>query len=391
MFYNSQTTTSFFAHHLRFFVNLTRVILASLLVIPLAAYANGPREIRIGIVTDQSSVDADISREYMAGAQTYFDFINTQGGINGQRISVIRYDDAGVPAKTVAATRELIERDRVVALFGYVGDDTVAAVARDEVFRRSGVALFAPLTGIALPDVNDSIFYVRPTYKQEARHVANHFSALSLLDYFVLHTNNVVGMTLQKEIVEELNRVGARSIYSNPISTDAKAIAELTKRIRASQTRVVILAADTITSAEFLRQFRLVDAGTSVVTLSKVNPRTLMELTSPELAAGTILTAVVPDPFLPLTPVQVEHLKLFERFRDEPPSHISLEGFIAAKTFVLALKRAGTPTRASIAATMRGTQRIDVGGITLNYSTKDDRGSKFVDLAFLRRTGKLIY
>lgn len=52
------------------------------------------------------------------GGQTYFDMINDLGGINGRKLKVIWEDDAGVPAKGVAAVRKLIERDKVFALFG---------------------------------------------------------------------------------------------------------------------------------------------------------------------------------------------------------------------------------------------------------------------------------
>jgi branched-chain amino acid transport system substrate-binding protein len=100
---------------------------------------------------------------------------------------------------------------------------------------------------------------------------------------------------------------------------------------------------------------------------------------------------VVPNPLMPQTVVQSEHLRLFERFREEPPSHVTLEGFIAAKGLVAAMRRAPSITRASVLAALRGSQRYDVGGVVLNFTPNDDRGSKFVDIAFLRGTGKMIY
>lgn len=66
-------------------------------------------EIRIGSVVDQSGLQSDVSRDYLAGARTYFDQINLLGGINGRKINLIVKDDEGVMANTVKLTRELIE------------------------------------------------------------------------------------------------------------------------------------------------------------------------------------------------------------------------------------------------------------------------------------------
>jgi branched-chain amino acid transport system substrate-binding protein len=376
---------------------ITSRLTASLMLIAVVLFlfvvftsAVNAREIRVGVVNDQSSINSELTRDYMAGARTYFDFINSQGGINGQRIAIVSYNDEGSPAKTVAATRELIERDRVTALFGFVGDETVAAIAADPFFKQAGVALYAPLSGVGQTNGPDNIFFVRPTYRNEARYIINHFNGLGTTEYMIVHTNDKFGKGLSKEIVDELNTANARGIYNVPIPEDEKSIENMAKRILSSRIRVVIVAADTIGTAEFVRQYRRYDKGTNVVAFSIVNPRTLLELATPDHAASTMITQVVPDPLLPQTQVQAEHLKLFQKFRDEPPSHVTLEGFIAAKSFVASLRRSGAITRTSVLASMRGSQRVDVGGITLNFTPANDRGSTFVDLAFLRKSGRLI-
>ncbi|NJR72426.1 MAG: hypothetical protein HC782_05365 [Gammaproteobacteria bacterium] len=132
------------------------------------------------------------------------------------------------------------------------------------------------------------------------------------------------------------------------------------------------MATDTITAAEFIKNFRLLDKGTNIVTFSTVNHRTLMELAKPEFAASTMITQVVPHPELPLSKVQVEHLQLMAKYRDEPPSHITLEGFIAAKSFVNAINRAKASTRSTILSALSGERRFDVGGITLTFTGQDE-------------------
>jgi len=357
-------------------------------ILAFAPPANA-QDIKIGVVVDQSSFNADIARDYLAGARTYFDYINGQGGINGRRLSLIVKDDEGDATKTVQSTRQLLDGDKVDALFGYVGDDGVAAVAADPAFRNARAALYAPLSGTEISAAPDNILYVRPTYREEARHLISHFNLLGNTRFLILASESTFGERLSKQIAEEL---AARKLTLSAklvIPLDLKNLDQLAKRALALDPQVIVVAADTISMAEFLRKFRVLDKGTNIVGFSTVNHRTLIELAKPEFAAGTILTQVVPHPDLPMTKIQSEHLVLFKKYREEPPSHVTLEGFLAAKSFVTLVSK-GALTRSGILASLSGNRRVDTGGILLSFSTTNDRGSSFVDLAFLRKNGRLV-
>ena len=351
-----------------------------LVLLALASVAEAvAQDLKIGVVVDQSSFNADIARDYLAGARTYFDYINGQGGINGRRLSLIVKDDEGDAAKTVLATRQLVDEDKVDALFGYVGDDGVAAVATESAFKRARIALYAPLSGVEVSKTPDTIFFVRPTYREEARHLISHFTLLGNKRFVVLASASTFGERLSKQISEELAARNLTLSTTLVIPVDLKNLEQLAKRTLVLDPQVVVVAADTISMAEFLRKFRALDKGTNIVGFSIVNHRTLMELAKPEFAAGTMLTQVVPHPELPMTKIQSEHLALFKKYREEPPSHVTLEGFLAAKSFVTSISK-GSLTRAGILASLSGSQRIDTGGIVLSFSAANDRGSSFVDL-----------
>lgn len=103
------------------------------------------------------------------------------------------------------------------------------------------------------------------------------------------------------------------------------------------------------------------------------------------------MTQVVPNPLSNATKLQKDHLNLLAKYRDEPPSHLTLEGFLAAKGFVKLLERAGRDvTRASIATSIAGTRRYDLDGMSLSFGGKNERASRFVDIAFLRESGTLL-
>jgi branched-chain amino acid transport system substrate-binding protein len=58
----------------------------------------------------------------------YFRMINDQGGVNGRRINLISLDDGYSPAKTLEATRRLVEQDEVLLITGSVGTPTNSAI-----------------------------------------------------------------------------------------------------------------------------------------------------------------------------------------------------------------------------------------------------------------------
>ena len=60
----------------------------------------------------------------------YFRKINSEGGINGRKITFISYDDAFSPPKTVEQARKLVESDEVLLIFQSLGTPTNTAIRR---------------------------------------------------------------------------------------------------------------------------------------------------------------------------------------------------------------------------------------------------------------------
>ena len=57
------------------------------------------------------------------GADAYFKYVNARGGVNGRTIQYKYVDDAYNPAQTVQATRQLVEQDKVFAIFNSLGTE----------------------------------------------------------------------------------------------------------------------------------------------------------------------------------------------------------------------------------------------------------------------------
>jgi branched-chain amino acid transport system substrate-binding protein len=62
------------------------------------------------------------------GADAYLKYVNARGGVNGRTITYKYVDDAYNPVQTVQATRQLVEQDKVFAIFNSLGTATNIAV-----------------------------------------------------------------------------------------------------------------------------------------------------------------------------------------------------------------------------------------------------------------------
>lgn len=60
----------------------------------------------------------------------YFEDLNKRGGINGRKVKLISLDDTYSPPKTVELTRQLVEGEEVLAVYGSIGTPTNAAVQK---------------------------------------------------------------------------------------------------------------------------------------------------------------------------------------------------------------------------------------------------------------------
>lgn len=101
-------------------------------------------EIRIGTWGPQSGPAAAWGTVITA-IDAYFQSINDAGGINGRNLVLVSRDDGYDPARSVAAARELNDREGVFAFVGGIG--TAPGLAVLPIVKRNGIPWVSPSTG----------------------------------------------------------------------------------------------------------------------------------------------------------------------------------------------------------------------------------------------------
>jgi branched-chain amino acid transport system substrate-binding protein len=167
-------------------------------------------------------------------SKAYFTYINnTQGGVNGRKITYNILDDGYNPAQTVPLTKQLVEQDQVFAMFGGLGTQSQTSV-RDYLNAKKVPQLFVA-TGATtfMADFSAHPYTIgwQPPYQGEARIyakdvLANHPSA----KIGVLYQNDDYGQDYLKGLTDGLGSSVSMIVDKEPYDvTAADTAAQLVK------------------------------------------------------------------------------------------------------------------------------------------------------------------
>src|SRR6187397_689023 len=143
------------------------------------------------------------------GAAAYFRYVNAKGGVNKRKIKYIYKDDAYDPAKTAEQTRELVQQDKVFAIFNSLGTEHnlatrayLNALKIPQLFVASGATTF----GKAYKQYPWTIGY-QPNYRAEGTIYGRYIAKTSpKARIAVLYQNDDFGKDLLKGLRNGLGK-----------------------------------------------------------------------------------------------------------------------------------------------------------------------------------------
>ncbi|WP_034292128.1 ABC transporter substrate-binding protein [Herbaspirillum sp. RV1423] len=343
--------------------------------------------ILLGQSAGMSGPAAYLSRQVLIGAKAYFDKVNQQGGVHGRRIELITRDDQYSPSLAAYNTRQLIENDKVFALFGFVG--WPASQAALPIAAKARVPLFAPVTGgdSLYRPFNRYLFTVRAGYSDEYAHFLRNMNGLGIRKLVLVYPQGRYGM-LVKQDMERKAKAGAVELTAVDVDMDGVNLAPVLDRIIASRTDVVMLAnASYKTNAGIVRGLRSRGFLGQFFCLSFVGQKALADELG-ELALGILVTQVVPSPWRVSMPLVAEYRKRMAEAGHDELTFSSLEGYIAARVLVEGLRRASRDlTREKLIRSLESinSRNHDGGGHAINFAPGNHNGSMYVDTAVMTR------
>lgn len=356
-----------------------------------AASAEPAGNVRLGQSLPLSGPLAELGREYRDGAVAYINWVNGRGGVHGRRIELITHDDAYVVERTVDNTKKLLGQEGVLALFGMFGTANYAAVL--PLVNEQSIPSVAPYTGSddLRAQRSPTTFWLRASYGDETEKIVDQLTTLGINRIAVFYQDDAFGKAglggVEAALAKRKLKVHVTGVYDKTKND----VGEAVKAIGGADPQAVVMISTYKPTAAFVKQMRAAGRAPQFFALSVVGVKALNAELGAE-AAGIAISQVVPFPENATAPIVREMRQLPAEM--QPPAGVTyttLEGFIAAKVMVEALRRAGPgASREKLVAALETMKDFDVGGFPVNYAGGSRLGSRFAEVTIVSKGGKLM-
>ena len=369
---------------------LARVLALLVLLAAAAVPAQQGNTIRLGQTLPLSGPLTELGTEYRDGAQTYFKWINSKGGVHGRKVELLTLDDGYVVDRTAENAKKLLDED-VFAFFGMFGSANYAALL--PLINERGIPSIAPYTGAdSLRSANSpTTFWLRASYGDETEKIVDQLTTLGINRIAVFYQDDAFGKAglagVENALAKRKLKVLATGVYDKTKNDVGSAV----KAIGVADPQAVVMISTYKPTAAFVKQMRLSGKLPQFFALSVVGVKALNAELGAE-SAGIAISQVVPFPDSATAPVVREMRQLPAEML--PPAGITyttLEGYIAARVAVEGLRRAGpNPSREKFVSALESLKDYDVGGFPVNYAGGSRLGSRFAEVTIVGKSGKLM-
>jgi branched-chain amino acid transport system substrate-binding protein len=180
------------------------------------------------------------------GANAYFQYANARGGVNGRKIKYTYTDDAYNPAQTIQATKQLVEQDKVFAIFNSLGTeqnvatrDYLNAMKVPQLFVASGATTF----GADYKKYPWTIGF-QPSYRAEGwiygKYLARTKPGATIA---VLFQNDDYGKDLMAGLKQGIARTKVKIVAAEPYEVTATDVQSQVAKLKSSGASVLALFA----------------------------------------------------------------------------------------------------------------------------------------------------
>ncbi|MFC4161343.1 ABC transporter substrate-binding protein [Chitinimonas lacunae] len=371
---------------------LRSLILAGTAVASLAAPAL--EDIRVGqIVPSSYPTMADDARVARGTLRACIDSINARGGINGHKLVHVVRDDAFDGNKHAAAARELIEKDKVVALLGAAGIVGPLTLIRQNVLNDAKVPLIGPIIGAEQlrNPVNPYVFHTRASWTDEIRKIIEQIKSLGGQRVAILYQNDADGKA-GLFVVKQLARRNELEIVAeagyDPRTND---VSEAARKIIDASPHAVFLGGLEEAGGKLVKALRAAGSPAQMYAVSVVDAKRLYEIAG-SAARGTGIAQTMPYPYSARSPLVKDYQATVKKFAPELPfNYLGMETYLNCRVLAEGLKRAGPqPTGEKLMQALETMQDFDLGGFKLNFSPDNRAGSRYVEITVMDGEGRLM-
>ncbi|WP_219062462.1 branched-chain amino acid ABC transporter substrate-binding protein [Pseudomonas sp. UMAB-08] len=214
-------------------------------------------DVKIGVAGPMTGANASFGEQYMRGAQAAADAINASGGVNGEKIVLVKGDDACEPKQAVAVANRLTDQDKVVGVVGhFCSSSTIPA---SEVYADAGIIVMTP--GSTNPVVTErglkAMFRMCGRDDQQGIVAGDYIvDVLKGKRVAVINDKDTYGKGLADATSKQLTARGVKPVIEEGLTRGEKDFSALVTKIRSEKADVVYFGGLHPEAGPLVRQLR---------------------------------------------------------------------------------------------------------------------------------------
>lgn len=348
-------------------------------------------QIVVGQVAPMTGLEATQGRAYAVGMELAFQAANAAGGVNGNTFALVRKDDGGRPEDTVAATKQLLAEQKPLVLAGYFGTRNINDLVASRVLEQDRIALVGYRVAEIRPE-SPLLYSVRATLRDEINKLTEHLATIGITQLGLFYEENKGAPALLAAADEAAARakatIVAKAGYAVGSNKADDAVATLVK----ARPQAIIMVSTGAAAAAFIEGYRADGGKAQLFAHSGADVEQLLKRLSEEQMHGVAIAQVTPSPYKISNRLTKEFIDLVAKTAklEVPVSYSMMEGFIAGKVIVEAVRRQkGKPTREGVVAALEAMDSYNLGGYVVGFKPGMHSGSRFVELSIVTGAGKI--
>ena len=301
-------------------------------------------EIKIANTAAVSGAYAPVGVPFVAGIQAYLDYVNSEGGIGGRKITFVHKDDEFDPQKGISYLQEMVEDEKVFAMVGHFGTPVVAATI--DMLKEYGIPSVYFATGIGqlyaenakTNEEGYNIFPVQPIYTTEGQiMVARGVGTFNATKIGIIYTNDDAGKDMLTGSTAECDKLNIEYV-AEQVAAGATDVSSAVSKIKDAGCDFVIVAAIQATMPTIVKEMAAQGmTAPAITTYVNVSPA-ISELVATDIKGKF---DVYGNGWVSYEEERADNLALYQKWIDDEydMNAYAQTGWIAASFFCEGLRR----------------------------------------------------
>ena len=331
------------------------------LAAPLPALAGS---IKIGFNAPLTGFAAADGNSALIGAQLAVEQVNAAGGVNGDEIELVVYDDQASPKEAAPLAVKMTTQDEVTA--GISGSYSGSTRAAATIFQENAVPYISAYA--VHPDITragDYVFRTSFMGEVQGRAGAKLIGDLMGLKRVALITlNNDFGQSLAAGFKEKATDFGIEIAGEYEYSIKDREFGPIVSKVKADNPDAIYASGYFFTAGPLVRQIRAAGITAPVIGQEGYDGQKFIEIAGPAAEGVIITTSLDRDS---ADPIAQAFIKGFEEKAGYPADMVSASTHTAVLVMAEALKKTGAGDRAALRdAIAESSVDVSTGHISFN-------------------------